>query len=84
MPTKLEAVEAQAMRLDSKSRAELAERLISSLDRSRAAEIERLWIEEAERRIAEIQAGRAVLVPAATVVRRARREISRRRSGSTR
>lgn len=83
MPTKLKALETEAMKLDSKSRARLAERLILSLDRESEAEIERLWILEAQRRVAEIREGRAVMVPHATVLRRVRRELTRKRSRST-
>jgi hypothetical protein len=83
MFTKLAAIEAQAMKLDSKSRAKLAQRLIRSLDDTSEAEIERLWIEEAKRRVLEIRSGRAVLLPAADVLRRVRREISRKNSRST-
>jgi putative addiction module component len=81
---KLAAVEAQALKLDSRSRAKLVERLILSLDGTSEAEIEKLWIQEAERRVQEIREGRVVLQPASVVLRRARRELSRKRSGSTR
>jgi hypothetical protein len=83
MPTKLAAIEAQAMKLDSKSRARLAQRLIRSLDDTSEAEIERLWYDEAERRALEIQEGRVKARPAAAVLRRVRREISGKRSRST-
>jgi putative addiction module component len=81
---KLAAVEAQALKLDSRSRAKLVERLILSLDGASEAEIEKLWIQEAERRVQEIREGRVVLQPASVVLRRALREFSRKRSGSTR
>jgi hypothetical protein len=84
MPTKLKALEAQAMKLDSKSRARLVERLIMSLDGTVQPKIERLWIQEAERRVQEIREGQVVLQPASVVMRRARRELGRKRSGSTR
>ena len=83
MPTKLAAVEAQAMKLDLKSRAKLAQRLILSLDGTSEAEIERLWYDEAERRLVEIQEGRVKARPGAAVLRRVRREISGKRSRST-
>ena len=83
MPTKLAAIEAQAMKLDSKSRARLAQRLIRSLGGTSEAEIERLWYDEAERRALEIQEGRIKPRPAAAVLRRVRREISGKRSRST-
>lgn len=83
MATKFETLEAQAMKLDSKSRARLAERLILSLDTPREVELERLWAREAERRVLELREGRVVARPAAAVLRRVRREISRKRSRST-
>jgi len=84
MTTKLDAVEAQAMKLDSRSRARLARRLIQSLDDPSGAEIERAWAEEAERRVAELRDGIVAERPAAEVLKRVRREISRKRSRSIR
>jgi hypothetical protein len=83
MATKLEALEVQAMKLDSKSRAKLARRLILSLEAQPDAELERAWAEEAERRVSELQERRAAGRPASAVLRRVRREISRKRSRST-
>jgi Putative addiction module component len=84
MANKLEVLEAQAMKLDTESRARLARRLFLSLEPRPDAELERLWVEEAERRAAELQDGRATARPAAAVLRRVRREVSRTRSRSTR
>jgi hypothetical protein len=57
MSTDLKDLEEKAMRLPPRQRAELAERLIASLDRLDEAEYERLWIEEAARRYEEYQKG---------------------------
>lgn len=85
MANKLAVLEAQAMKLDSRSRARLARKLIMSLETSPPdVELERLWAEEAERRAVELQEGRVTARPAAAVLRRVRREISRTRSRSTR
>ena len=84
MATRLQAIEAQVMRLDPKSRAKLAERLILSLDVPMEAELEHLWAEEAERRVDELRRGLVTERPASAVLRKIRRQISRRRSGSTR
>jgi putative addiction module component len=84
MTTKLKALEAQAMKLDSKSRARLARRLIRSLDDSQGSEIERAWAQEADRRVVELREGVVASRPAADVLRRVRREISRKRSRSIR
>ena len=70
MSTPVEVLEAEAMKLTPEERARLADRLISSL--SFDAEIEEAWGVEVERRIAEIEAGRAPVVPAAEAIARAR------------
>jgi putative addiction module component (TIGR02574 family) len=84
MTTKLDAVAAQAMKLDSRSRARLAKRLIQSLDGPSGAAIERAWAEEADRRVTELRGGVVTARPAADVLKRVRREISRKRSRSIR
>ena len=84
MPTKLRALEAQVMKLDSKSRAKLAQRLILSLDGTSKTDLERVWAEEAQRRAEELREGGVTSRPAADVLRRVRREISRKHSRSIR
>lgn len=70
MPNQVDVLEAEAMKLTPEERARLADRLIASL--SDDAEIEEAWAAEVERRIAEIEAGRAPVVPAAEAIARAR------------
>ena len=70
MSDHVEVLEAEAMKLTPEERARLADRLIASL--SDDAEIEEAWAVEVERRIAEIEAGRAPVVPAAEAIARAR------------
>jgi len=70
MPDQLEIVEAQALKLTAEERARLADRLIASLVED--AEVEEAWAVEVERRIEEIEGGRAKLVPAAEAIARAR------------
>lgn len=70
MSSQVEVLEAEAMKLTAEERARLADRLIASL--SEDAEIEEAWAAEVERRIAEIEAGRAPVVPAADAIARAR------------
>lgn len=50
MPPNLKKCEEQALQLPPHDRAILAEHLIASLDELNAAENERVWVEEAERR----------------------------------
>ncbi len=70
MSNQVDVLEAEAMKLTPEERARLADRLIASL--SDDAEIEEAWAAEVERRIAEIEAGRAPVVPAAEAIARAR------------
>ena len=70
MPSQLEIVETEALKLSVEERARLADRLLASL--SEDAEIDEAWAQEVERRIAEIESGRAQLVPAAEAIARAR------------
>jgi putative addiction module component (TIGR02574 family) len=65
-------LEAKALKLPSKERARLAERLISSLDQETDPDAERLWLQEAERRLDELEAGNLSGVPADQVFEKAR------------
>lgn len=53
-----------ALSLEVRDRATLAERLLASLDEITEEEAEHLWAEEAERRLKEYHAGRAQVVQA--------------------
>ena len=70
MSSQLEILEAEALMLSSEERAQLADRLIASLFEDN--EIENAWAVEVERRIKEIEGGRAQLIPAADAIARAR------------
>ena len=70
MSSQLEMLKAQALKLSPEERAQLAERLIASVFQDN--EIEDAWAVEVERRIKEIEAGRAQLIPAADAIARAR------------
>jgi len=54
----------EAMRLASNERASLARELLVSLDDLPDSEVERLWLEEAERRRKAVLAGESELIPA--------------------
>ncbi len=69
MPSQLEVVEAEALKLSAEERARLADRLLASL--CEGGEVEAAWAAEVERRIAKIESGRAQLVPAAEAIARA-------------
>ena len=65
-------LESKALKLPPKERARLAERLISSLDQKTDPDAERLWLQEAERRLDELESGNASGVPADRVFEKAR------------
>jgi len=73
MSNQFEIVEAQALKLSPEERAQLADRLITSLFEDH--EIEDAWAAEVERRVDEIESGRAKLIPAADSIARARAAI---------
>ncbi len=65
-------LEAQALSLPRRARARLAQRLISSLDPTVEAGVDKLWLQEAERRLRELQSGKVTAIPAEKVLRKAR------------
>lgn len=66
-----------AMTLSSDEREMLAENLIASLDGDDQETIDRLWVEEAERRDKEIQDGVVQAIPGEEVMRRLRSRYKR-------
>ena len=65
-------LESQALKLSHRQRARLAQRLISSLDQDVDADAERLWLAEAERRLAELKLVKVVAIPAERVLKKVR------------
>lgn len=64
-------ITSEALSLPVQQRAELAARLLSSLDALSESEIEPLWFQEAARRAAEMDQGLSKRVPAEEVKRQA-------------
>jgi hypothetical protein len=62
-----------ALSLNVDDRAAVAERLLASLDELDEEEAERLWAEEAQRRLEEYRAGRAGAAEARDVAKKAER-----------
>ena len=58
----------QALGLGLDERARLAERLLESLDGLTEAEMARLWLDEADRRIEQYRAGTMTTIPADQVL----------------
>ena len=70
MPSQLQSVETEALKLSPEERAELAQRLLDSLFAD--SEVEEAWAVEVERRVAEIESGRSAVIPASESIARAR------------
>ena len=72
MPDPARDLESKALKLPPRKRARLAERLLASLDEESDPNAEALWLEEAERRLDELESGKVRGVPASQVVKKAR------------
>jgi hypothetical protein len=72
----LKEIESEIKKLNLKDRAALAKWIVESLDELSEAEVEALWVEEAERRLDEMERGQVIEMPAEEVLRRARAAIS--------
>jgi hypothetical protein len=71
----IEEIEAEALKLDPKARARLAEKLLESLEQLSEEENDRLWAEEASRRDADLDAQENRGKPAADALREARAKL---------
>ena len=69
----LDEILKDALSLDVRDRAKLAEKLLASLDTLSEEEADRLWSDEAERRLKEYRAGRMRAIPADEVAQKAQR-----------
>jgi putative addiction module component (TIGR02574 family) len=65
-------LESKVLKLSRGERARLAQRLISSLDQEVDADVEKLWLQEAECRLGELKSGKVAGIPAEKVIRKAR------------
>jgi len=75
MPRAMKQIEAEVMGLEIEARATLAGRLLMSLDAPSDSELERLWLDEAERRLQDYRQGTVRGIPADDVFRRAMAEL---------
>jgi putative addiction module component (TIGR02574 family) len=64
MTSESRKIEKQAQDLPAKERARLALKLIESLDPGDDEDVEELWLDEAERRLADYEAGKTESRPA--------------------
>ena len=67
----------EALSLPAEARVNLVEKLLSSLNLPTQPEIERLWAEEAEKRIAQIDKGEKKLIPGKKVFSNIRKKYRR-------
>lgn len=77
MATAADKVIDEALSLPADARIGLVEKLLVSLNLPTQPEIERLWAEEAERRLGEIDRGEATLIPGEEVFDKIRRKYAR-------
>ena len=73
----VEQLAKEAMQLPAASRAELAEKLVESLEFAESDEIQKRWIEEAIRRRDEIRSGKVEPIPGNKVLEEVRRSVGR-------
>ena len=76
MSKKFEEIINEVKDLSLEERAELAGTLLLSLDEPSESEIERLWLQEAERRLQDYREGKVKGIPAEDVFNRAITDIS--------
>lgn len=67
----------EALSLPADERVDLVEKLLVSLNLPIQPEIDRLWADEAERRLAQIDRGEVELIPAEDVFAKIRRKYQR-------
>jgi len=68
----IDELRVEMLRLAPEGRADLARELLASLDVLSESEIERLWLDEAERRLAQLDSGDASADPSDVVLARVR------------
>ena len=68
----LKELQTEALKLNPSARARLAKKLLTSLEALSEAEVERLWVEEAERRNEQMEEGIVEARSAEDVIRDAR------------
>jgi putative addiction module component (TIGR02574 family) len=67
MAQHVQKIEAEAVQLSKKDRAELVRRLIATLDQGHDVDAEQVWLDEAERRLSSYQKGDSKSIPAENV-----------------
>jgi putative addiction module component (TIGR02574 family) len=76
MSNQIDELITASMSLSLEERAELAERLLLSIDNPPESEIERLWLDEADRRLNVFRSVNSKTIPAEDVFRQALSDLS--------
>ena len=77
MPLTIDQIATEAMQLPVSARAELAEKLVESLDFSEDSDVQRVWATEAIRRRDDVRSGRVQTIPGEQVLAEVRRMLGR-------
>jgi putative addiction module component (TIGR02574 family) len=77
MSTDLDQLTADAMKLSLRDRAQLAKRLVSTIDGEVETDTEALWFAEAGRRLEELRSGKVQGIEAESAFRTAREALDR-------
>ena len=77
MPTISNKIFDEALSLPADARASLIEKLLASLNLPTQSEIDRLWAEEAEHRVTQVDRGEVELIPGDVVFEKMRNEYQR-------
>lgn len=77
MPTATDRVVKDALELPADARIGLVDRVLVSLNLPMRPDIDKMWSEEAERRVAEIDEGKVELIPGEEVLAKIRRKYAR-------
>jgi putative addiction module component (TIGR02574 family) len=79
----ISALEKEILELPPRSRVRLAEKLVQSVDGFTSKEVESAWSEEINRRVEEIESGKAKGVSASAAMAKARRALHEARQVSS-
>lgn len=74
MTDKSQAIVEQALKLSPTERAEVAEKLIVSLDEAPDTDVEQAWHEEIQKRLQQIERGEVELIDSDTVIAELRKK----------
>ena len=77
MAMTIEQIEREALALSGEARAQLADRLVESLEASEFGRIDKLWAVEAKRRWDEVRQGKVQTIPGPEGLARVRRSLGR-------